>query len=163
MLAVDQRVPREYSATKARESIAKIFPELDLKTVTSAALAEIARKLPELLSKKVRKDTASFYTAPWAADLLSELAVTGIEAKICDPACGAGNLLLSAVKSIRHRGNAKHTLQIFGSDINPAGAEVTRIILNTYLHEMPEVNSEIEVNIVEGDAFHVAPDGGRAS
>lgn len=156
-------VTRGNPVGNGKKSIAELFPEIDLKTASSVTLADLVRKVPQLLPKKVRKDTASFYTAPWAADLLSELATTGLETKICDPACGAGNLLLSAVKILKRRGNVQHRLHVFGSDINPIGAEVTRIVLNTFLQETPEIKPEIEVDIMQGDAFHVAPEGARGS
>ncbi len=149
--------------TDAQQWIREHFSEFDLETLTNAILADIAHKVPQLLPKKVRKDTAAFYTAPWAADLLGELSVTGLETKICDPACGAGNLLLSALKCIRRKRNAGHNLNVFGSDINPIGVELTRFVLDTFLHEFPEVKSEIHVDIIHGEAFLVASDDARGS
>ncbi|OLS15405.1 MAG: N-6 DNA methylase, partial [Promethearchaeota archaeon CR_4] len=111
---------------------------------------------PQFLPKKIRKDTAAFYTAVWAADLLAELAVVGSETMICDPACGTGQLLLSAVKSIHSRGKENGRIQVYGSEVNPFAAKVAGTVINRWVRNSSTEKREVEVNILEGDAFHIA-------
>src|SRR4030042_3431938 len=147
---VDQPVARDNLPREKGHHHAEIFPDFDLKTITDASLADFAQKFPQFLPKKIRKDTAAFYTAVWAADLLAELAVVGSETMICDPACGTGQLLLSAVKSIHSRGKENGRIQVYGSEVNPFAAKVAGTVINPWVRNSSTENREDEEIILEG-------------
>jgi len=153
---VDRKVARGHLPREEGHHKTEIFPDIDLKTASDATLAEVVLKLPQLLPRKVRKDTAAFYTAQWAADLLAELAVAGSETQICDPACGAGTLLSSAMKSILSRGKLNGSIQVYGSEINPVAAKVARTLIERTIQSFSTREGKVDVQISEGDAFAIA-------
>ena len=76
-----------------------------------------------------RKETASFYTTPGAAAMLTALSigqddVAGKRVRIADFACGSGILLKSAMDDARARGAAR--VEVYGADINPDAVAAAR-------------------------------------
>ncbi|HMF31663.1 MAG TPA: N-6 DNA methylase, partial [Candidatus Lokiarchaeia archaeon] len=122
----------------------------------NAQFMNIGSELPQNLPRKVRKDTASYYTSPWAAELLSRLAtpeITGGELTILDPACGAGILLLTALQQITEQELQAARIKIIGSDLNPLSARVARLTLESYARNVHARNPNISIDIAEGDAL----------
>jgi type I restriction-modification system DNA methylase subunit len=103
-------------------------------------IEEVQYELPgriynELMPPKIRKLLAAFFTKPIASELLSALVIDSSTAKVYDPACGSGTLLVSAYKRkkqlFKKEGRIgdyhRHFCEedIFGTDIMPFSTHLT--------------------------------------
>lgn len=70
------------------------------------------------------------FTAQYMADFLSRHAVYGKPARVCDPACGTGHLLVSALRELAQHSSCRDALgRLFGFDIDPFAVSLCRAIL----------------------------------
>jgi len=77
-------------------SIARVVSTL--KTLRPQHIREdlFGRLYHETIPPETRKNLGAFYTKPEAAKLLASLAIDRWDAKVLDPACGSGTLLVEA-------------------------------------------------------------------
>ncbi len=74
------------------------------------------------------------FTDSYIADFLVRSAVSPVRTpqerplRVCDPGCGAGHLLIQALRVVSQRGET-HQLELYGFDIDPAAVELTRVLL----------------------------------
>ena len=107
-----------------------------------------------LLPFKVRKELAAFYTTNKAAELLCELSIEDATAKIYDPACGSGTLLMKAYQRKRSLGLSKDEKLlggISGSDIS----EIATIMTTVNLAIQNLDNQIDQIRIYPHDFFHL--------
>jgi type I restriction-modification system DNA methylase subunit len=75
--------------------VARLIEELS-RSISADDL--IGKVFHEIIPLEFRKLIAAFYTNSAAGDLLAGLSIDGREAKVLDPACGSGTLLVSSYK-----------------------------------------------------------------
>lgn len=101
----------------------------------------MGRLFHELLPQITRKKLAAFYTRPVAAEILAGLAIKNYDAKVLDPACGSGTLLVSAYK------RKKELLQENSKDVDLESAhrkfieeEITGVDIMPFASHLTAVN-----------------------
>lgn len=109
-----------------------------------------------------RKRMGAFYTNPTAAALLAHLAIDDWKAKVYDPACGSGSLLVASyyrkktiletvkgapMTSAEHKAFVQN--DIFGTDIMPFAAHISSA--NLLLQKADAISDK--VNIRTGDSL----------
>lgn len=120
------------------------------------------RLFHESLPFETRKQLATFYTNPVAAEILAGISINGNHRKIVDPACGSGTLLVSA---LRRKKDSEETdmkrgitnqpkSEIFGMDIMPFAAHLAN--LNLQLQELPNISKTLQVGV--GNALELFSD-----
>ncbi|MEW6145732.1 MAG: N-6 DNA methylase [Thermodesulfobacteriota bacterium] len=110
----------------------------------------------ELLPPEIRKMLAAFYTRPYAADILAGLSINDYNARIFDPACGSGTILVSAYKRKKQLAFDEHLLHkkfceedIHGADIMPFAVHLTV----TNLASLDVATTINETRITEADSL----------
>ncbi len=116
----------------------------------------IGRLFHESLPFETRKQLATFYTNPVAAEILAGISIENTHQKIVDPACGSGTLLVSALrfkKEIFKSGisDKNSESEIFGLDIMPFAAHIAN--LNLQLQELPNAPGKLQVGV--GNALEI--------
>ena len=138
---------------------------------------EAAKALNSIIPAKIRKQGGIFFTGHELSERVAVRVRPLIKMgyKITDPACGAGNLLMSCASYLPMGDSLKQTLQIwsdrlFGYDIYPQFIKATRlrlILLASSVHKKKGVTlklpdpDKILQGIQSGDGFaHLTPPGG---
>ena len=122
----------------------------------------IGRIFHEFLPDETRKQLATFYTKPVAAELLATLAVEDGREVLIDPACGSGTLLVSAYRRKRTLTGAGHNAtltQVIGNDIMPFATHLAA--LNLTLQALDEPTDAVLVGL--GNALEYGPGSGVAT
>ncbi len=81
------------------------------------------------------KKAGEFYTPPEVSTLLAKLVDPKPGARICDPACGSGSLLIKVAKEVSDKNFA-----LFGQESNGSTWSLCR--MNMFLHEMDSARIE---------------------
>ncbi|MHA2363046.1 MAG: N-6 DNA methylase [Candidatus Hodarchaeales archaeon] len=116
---------------------------------------EDSLKHPESLSFDYRKQIAAYYTKPLAAYLVTALTITSGNEIILDPACGSGQLLLTALKKLKMIKNKNNNQvdekqlinQLYGIELTQDASELAKKAL------IAQTNKSVRPNIFTGDAF----------
>ncbi|HVL49367.1 MAG TPA: N-6 DNA methylase [Candidatus Thermoplasmatota archaeon] len=91
-----------------------------------------------LIPRAVRKVVAAYYTNSEAADLLATLTVTHADARVLDPACGSGALLIAAWRAKRALGGGAPS-DLEGRDVMPASAHLAAVQLALHAGDGPRI------------------------
>lgn len=102
--------------------------------VTAALDGEASTLLRRMVSLQSRRDVGCFFTSADLADRLVEGTDTAAWKRIADPACGAGDLLLSIARRLPLQRSVRSTLQdwgqlLVGRDLNDDLVRTTRVRL----------------------------------
>ncbi|MFX0185435.1 MAG: class I SAM-dependent DNA methyltransferase, partial [Candidatus Hodarchaeota archaeon] len=130
----------------------KILLELQIENIKGDILGRIFHSL---IPFNLRKFLAAFYTSNIAGDFLARLAVKEVEAKILDPACGSGTLLVSAYNRLKeldeHLTHSRILEILYGVDISVFAAQLA--VINLFLKNPKDrlQNSQITIQ----DAFKI--------
>lgn len=108
----------------------------------------------ELIPLEARKQVAAYYTMSKPAEILAELSIDGADARVMDPACGSGTMLVSAYQRKKtlsgtwteetHRQFVEN--DITGIDVMPFAAHLSciHLALQAPIFETDDVNIGIE-------------------
>jgi type I restriction enzyme M protein len=129
-------------------------PKLDLRPSRIGNQDVIGNTYEYLISRfasDAGKKGGEFYTPPEVATLLARLLEPQSGARICDPACGSGSLLIRVARQIGDRNFA-----LFGQESNGSTWALCR--MNMFLHEMDNAriewcNTITNPRLVEGDSL----------
>ena len=104
-------------------------PELDLRPsrVSEDVIGNTYIYLIERFASDAGKKAGEFYTPHKVSELVARLCKPKAGARICDPACGSGGLLIEAAKAV---GSPNHSL--FGMEANGSTWALCR--MNMFLH-----------------------------
>ena len=133
---VDFNSEAKLGATRERNRRLKMLLEdfrgLDLSPgrVTEDALGEGYIYLVERFASEAGKKAGEFYTPSQVSKLLARLVDPQPGARIYDPSCGSGSLLLRAAEVVEAKGSRDFAL--FGQEVNGATWSLAR--LNMFLH-----------------------------
>ena len=133
---VDFNSESKLGATRERNRRLKLLLEdfhgLDLSParVTEDALGEGYIYLVERFASEAGKKAGEFYTPSQVSKLLARLVDPQPGARIYDPTCGSGSLLLRAAEVVEAKGSRDFAL--FGQEVNGATWSLAR--LNMFLH-----------------------------
>jgi hypothetical protein len=117
----------------------------------------------KLVPVELRKRIAAFYTNDAAAHLLASLAISAADARVIDPACGSGTLLLHAYSRLRAlRGLGSHdepggsglVNQLAGFDVMPFAVLLTAV--NLLLQETGDQKDGVRLGVA--DSADLRPD-----
>jgi type I restriction enzyme M protein len=103
-------------------------PELNLSNTPEDILGEAYIFLIERFASDAGKKAGEFFTPRKVSEVVAKLAHPTSGARICDPACGSGSLLLRAGEEV---GDSNY--QLFGQESNGATRSLAR--LNMLLHK----------------------------
>src|SRR5690606_39084552 len=105
-----------------------------------------------------RKQRGVYVTPrPLVDRLLDDLGPSLPEARVCDPACGAGALLLGWLE--RQPSRADALARVYGVDLDPLAVELTRLVLWGAAGHLAAPDGLVE-RVVAGDAlFGPSPPG----
>jgi len=113
-------------------------PRLDLrpsKIGNRDVIGDVYEYLIARFAAGAGKKAREFYTPPEVSTLLARLLAPREGARICDPACGSGSLLIKVGRQVGSRNFA-----LFGQESNGATWSLCR--MNMFLHEMASARIE---------------------
>ena len=104
-------------------------PQLDMRPgrISEDVIGNVYIYLIERFASDVGKKAGEFYTPQKVSELVARLCQPKPGARICDPACGSGGLLIEAAKAV---GNRNHS--IYGMEENGSTWALCR--MNMFLH-----------------------------
>lgn len=114
------------------------FKDLDLQPSHSGGRDIIGDAYEYLIAQFAAgagKKAGEFYTPPEVSTLLAKLVDPKPGARICDPACGSGSLLIKVAKEVSDKNFA-----LFGQESNGSTWSLCR--MNMFLHEMDSARIE---------------------
>jgi len=114
------------------------FKDLDLRPSHSGGRDIIGDAYEYLIAQFAAgagKKAGEFYTPPEVSTLLAKLVDPKPGARICDPACGSGSLLIKVAKEV-----ADKNFALFGQESNGSTWSLCR--MNMFLHEMDSARIE---------------------
>ena len=105
--------------------------------------------LIERFASDAGKKAGEFYTPHKVSELVAKLCKPKVGARICDPACGSGGLLIEAAKAVDD-----HNYSIYGMEVNGSTWALCR--MNMFLHgadsaQIKWCNTLIRPELVEND------------
>jgi type I restriction enzyme M protein len=114
------------------ENLLNDFAKLDLRPsrVTEDVIGNTYIYLIERFASDAGKKAGEFYTPKQVSRLLAQLAAPQPGDRICDPACGAGGLLIEAAAQVEQAGSRDFAL--FGQEANGSTWALAR--MNMFLH-----------------------------
>ena len=121
---------------------------------------DAGRRYEATLPVRERRTGGVYYTPADVADGLARVALDGIDLApprrptVCDPACGAGALLLAAAARLELAGHDRGTIVedlIWGADIDGAAVAVARQSLARWAAERGA--RAVAHHVVEGDSL----------
>jgi type I restriction enzyme M protein len=104
-------------------------PQLDMRPsrVSEDVIGNTYIYLIERFASDAGKKAGEFYTSHKVSELVAKLCKPKIGARICDPACGSGGLLIEAAKSVGDR-----NYSLYGMEVNGSTWALCR--MNMFLH-----------------------------
>lgn len=104
-------------------------PQLDMRPsrISEDVIGNVYIYLIERFASDAGKKAGEFYTPQKVSELVAKLCKPKVGARICDPACGSGGLLIEAAKSVGDRNYA-----IYGMEVNGSTWALCR--MNMFLH-----------------------------
>lgn len=106
------------------------FYKIDLTDVGDDVIGNAYMYMIEKFGSQAGKKAGEFFTVTSVAKLLAKLAQPKDGFRICDPACGSGNLLLLAGKEVERQGSKNYAL--YGQESNGSTYQLAR--MNMFLH-----------------------------
>ena len=150
----------KFLPAKSMEAINSIINAVNVLGLENVKHDILGKIFHGLIPQELRKRIAAYYTSNAAAELLAELCIDNKDAKVFDPACGSGTLLVASYKRKRELyGKATEDVhrkllnQIFGGDISLFAAHLASI----HLALQEPLSYTEEVHILLGDFFDVSP------
>ena len=104
-------------------------PQLDMgpSRISEDVIGNVYIYLIERFASDAGKKAGEFYTPHKVSELVAKLCKPKIGARICDPACGSGGLLIEAAKAVGDR-----NYSIYGMEVNGSTWALCR--MNMFLH-----------------------------
>ena len=104
-------------------------PQLDMRSsrISEDVIGNVYIYLIERFASDAGKKTGEFYTPHKVSELVAKLCKPKVGARICDPACGSGGLLIEAAKAVGDR-----NYSIYGMEVNGSTWALCR--MNMFLH-----------------------------
>lgn len=115
---------------KMIRNLANDFYKIDLTDVEDDLIGNAYMYMIEKFGSHAGKKAGEFFTVTSVAKLLAKLAQPKDGFRICDPACGSGNLLLLAGKEVENSGSKNYAL--YGQESNGSTYQLAR--MNMFLH-----------------------------
>ena len=106
------------------------FAKIDLTEAGDDVIGNAYMYMVERFGSDAGKKAGEFFTVHSVAELLAKLAKPQLGWRICDPACGAGGLLLLAGAEIENQGSKDYAL--YGQESNMGTYNLAR--MNMFLH-----------------------------
>lgn len=128
------------------------FAKIDLQEVEEDILGNAYMYMIERFGSDAGKKAGEFFTPHTVSKLLAKLAAPEAGARICDPACGSGSLLLLTAKEIK--GTKSHDYALYGQEKTGATYHMAR--MNMFLHGEDSARIEWgdtlnDPKLIEGD------------
>ncbi|MDP2193933.1 MAG: type I restriction-modification system subunit M [Alphaproteobacteria bacterium] len=104
-------------------------PQLDMRPsrITEDIIGNVYIYLIERFASDAGKKAGEFYTPHKVSELVAKLCKPKAGARICDPSCGSGGLLIEAAKAVGNR-----NYSIYGMEVNGSTWALCR--MNMFLH-----------------------------
>lgn len=104
-------------------------PQLDMRPsrISGDVIGNVYIYLIERFASDAGKKAGEFYTPHKVSELVAKLCKPKVGARICDPACGSGGLLIEAAKAVGDR-----NYSIYGMEVNGSTWALCR--MNMFLH-----------------------------
>ncbi len=104
-------------------------PQLDMRPsrISEDVIGNVYIYLIERFASDAGKKAGEFYTPHKVSELVAKLCKPKVGARICDPSCGSGGLLIEAAKAV---GDRNHS--IYGMEVNGSTWALCR--MNMFLH-----------------------------
>ena len=104
-------------------------PQLDMRPsrISEDVIGNVYIYLIERFASDAGKKAGEFYTPHKVSELVAKLCKPEVGARICDPACGSGGLLIEAAKAVGDR-----NYSIYGMEVNGSTWALCR--MNMFLH-----------------------------
>ena len=104
-------------------------PKLDMRPsrISEDVIGNVYIYLIECFASDAGKKAGEFYTPYKVSELVAKLCKPKIGARICDPSCGSGGLLIEAAKAV-----GDHNYSIYGMEVNGSTWALCR--MNMFLH-----------------------------
>ncbi|MCY3675312.1 MAG: type I restriction-modification system subunit M [Paracoccaceae bacterium] len=104
-------------------------PQLDMRPsrISEDVIGNVYIYLIERFASDAGKKAGEFYTPHKVSELVAKLCKPKAGARICDPACGSGGLLIEAAKAVGNR-----NYSIYGMEVNGSTWALCR--MNMFLH-----------------------------
>ena len=104
-------------------------PQLDMRPsrISEDVIGNVYIYLIERFASDAGKKAGEFYTPHKVSELVAKLCKPKVGARICDPACGSGGLLIEAAKAVGNR-----NYSIYGMEVNGSTWALCR--MNMFLH-----------------------------
>lgn len=104
-------------------------PQLDMRPsrISEDVIGNVYIYLIERFASDAGKKAGEFYTPHKVSELVARLCKPKVGARICDPACGSGGLLIEAARAV---GDRNHS--IYGMEVNGSTWALCR--MNMFLH-----------------------------
>ena len=104
-------------------------PQLDMRPsrISEDVIGNVYIYLIERFASDAGKKAGEFYTPHKVSELVAKLCKPKVGARICDPACGSGGLLIEAAKAVGGR-----NYSIYGMEVNGSTWALCR--MNMFLH-----------------------------
>lgn len=113
-------------------------------------LKNIEKFFESLIAPSERKLNGAYYTPTFLVEYITKKSING-DIRVCDPACGSGSFLVSAVKRLAEITKKSMTEviedNVFGSDILPSSIRRSKIILSILALENGEDKFKIKFNL----------------
>ena len=126
-------------------------PKLDMQPsrISEDIIGNVYIYLIERFASDAGKKAGEFYTPYKVSELVAKLCQPKVGARICDPACGSGGLLLQAAKAVGSR-----DYSLYGMEVNGSTWALCR--MNMFLHDAGAAriewcNTLISPALVEND------------
>lgn len=144
----------------ALNRVFKVLLLFQLHIFTSDILGKIFHGL---IPFELRKFLAAYYTSNVVGEFLSYLAIKNADAKIMDPACGSGTLLVNAYRRIKELDNNLSHSQIlrnlYGVDVSIFAAQLAGI--NLALQEPMEHLDKCQIAILDAFTVEIKQENGE--
>ncbi len=112
-------------------------PQLDMRPsrISEDVIGNVYIYLIERFASDAGKKAGEFYTPHKVSELVAKLCKPKVRARICDPACGSGGLLIEAAKAVGDR-----NYSIYGMEVNGSTWALCR--MNMFLHGIDSARIE---------------------
>ncbi len=122
----------------ALQYVDRQFDAIDLERCRADIFSELYEAFA---GSGVKSNEGQFFTPPVAVNLLVDMVGLKPGQSVCDPACGAGGMLIASAKRLAEGGASPKEIAsgLFGVDKDGYLARIARGRLALFLDEMPEV------------------------
>lgn len=112
-------------------------PQLDMRPshISGDVIGNTYIYLIERFASDAGKKAGEFYTPHKVSELVAKLCKPTVGARICDPACGSGGLLIEAAKAVGDR-----NYSVYGMEVNGSTWALCR--MNMFLHNIDSARIE---------------------